>query len=154
MSFARRARGVIVMALLWALAWVIVGLAILISDGGIGRLARLPQLWVFLLIPAVWGAIGGAAFAGFVAVLGARRGWNALGVRHAVVWGALSGLAAPIVLAVLRSVAVAPLRWSDAQVLFGIALTSVVVNGALAAGTIALAKRGEQANRDLEAAQP
>ena len=131
------------MALVWAFAWVLVGLAILIYDGGIARVARVPQLWIYLLIPAVWGAIGGAAFAGFIAVLGARRGWNALGVRHAVVWGALSGLAAPIVLAVLRSVAVAPLRWSDAKVLLGIALTSVVVNGALAAGTIALAKRGE-----------
>ena len=135
------------MALLWAFAWVIVGLAILIYDGGLTRVARIPRLWIYLLIPAVWGAIGGAAFAGFIAVLGARRGWNALGVRHAVVWGALSGLAAPIVLAVLRSVAVAPLRWSDAQVLLGIALVSVVVNGALAAGTIALAKRGEPAER-------
>jgi hypothetical protein len=146
MSFARRARGVIVMALLWAFAWVLVGLAILIYDGGIARLARVPQLWIYLLIPAVWGAIGGAAFAGFIAVLGARRGWNALGVRHAVVWGALSGLVAPLVLSVLRVIMVGPLHWSDAQVVTGIALVSVLVNGALAAGTIALAKRAAPAD--------
>jgi hypothetical protein len=146
MSFARRARGVIVMALFWAFAWVLVGLAILMYDGGIARVARVRQLWIYLLIPAVWGAIGGAAFAGFIAVLGPRRGWNALGVRHAVVWGALSGLVAPLMLSVLRVIMVGPLGLSDARVVTGIALVSVLVNGVLAAGTIALAKRGAPAD--------
>ena len=143
MGFARRARGVIVMALLWAFVWVLVGLGILVYDGGLGRLIFHRDFWILLLIPAVWGAIGGAAFAGFVAVLGGRRGWDALGARHAVVWGALSGLASPIVLAVLRAILVAPLDWSDTPVLVAIALVSVLVNGALAAGNIALAKRAE-----------
>jgi hypothetical protein len=142
MSFARRARGVLVMALLWAFTWMLVGLAILIYDEGPSRLIHYPRHWLLLLIPAVWGAIGGAAFAGFVAVLGGRRGWNALGVGHAVAWGALSGLAAPIALTALRVILVGWLSWSEAQVPLGLALLSVIVNGALAAGTIALAKRG------------
>ena len=146
MTFSRRARGVLVMALLWALVWVVVWLAVApvlfsvdFPPAETNLAYFLSRLWRFLLPPTVWGTISGATFAGFVAVLGSRRGWNALGIRHALVWGALSGLAGPIVLTAFLLTTSA----SDWLVLLTIALVSVALNAALAAGTIALAKRGE-----------
>ena len=147
----RRVRGTIVMALLWALAWVVVWLPVVLyiarppQAAGVVAFYR-PPLWQLLRPAAIWGAISGAAFAGFVAILGSRRGWSALGARHALGWGALSGLVAPVGLTGLVSVTQSHLGWTDARALLIIALVSVVVNGALAAGTIALAKRGEAAD--------
>ena len=147
MAFARRARGVIVMALLWAITWVVVWLpVVLYLLRGVPRdFEGPPPLWQLLLPAAIWGAISGAAFAGFVAILGSRRGWNALGIRHALAWGALSGLVAPVGLTGLVSATEPRLRWEDARMLLVVALVSVLVNGVLAAGTIALAKRGQPA---------
>ena len=144
----RRVRGVLVMALLWALAWVVLWLpVVLYITGPPGAPEAIafyrPPLWQLLRPAAIWGAISGATFAGFVAILGSRRGWSALGARHALGWGALSGLVAPVGLTGLVSVTQSHLGWTDARALSIIALVSVVVNGALAAGTIALAKRGE-----------
>lgn len=146
----RRVRGILVMALLWALAWIVVWLPVVLYIAHPPHAADVvafyrPALWYLLRPAAIWGAISGAAFAGFVAILGSRRGWGALGARHALGWGALSGLVAPVGLAGLVSVTQSHLGWTDARALSIIALVSVVVNGALAAGTIALAKRGEPA---------
>ena len=142
----RRVRGIIVMALLWSVAWVIAWLPVVLYLVGLPlrREFYAPPIWQLLRPAAIWGAISGASFATVVAFLGSRRGWSALGARHALAWGALSGLVAPIGLAGLVS-AERHLVWTDARVLLIIALVSVVVNGALAAGTIALAKRGEPA---------
>jgi len=135
------------MALLWSVAWVIAWLPVVLYLVGLPlrREFYAPPIWQLLQPAAIWGAISGASFATVVAILGSRRGWSALGARHALAWGALSGLVAPIGLTGLVSVTQSHLGWTDARALLVIALVSVVVNGALAAGTIALAKRGEPA---------
>ena len=133
---------------IWAGAWVLAWLPVLIYAIYLPR-ARfdqaflLPSFWQMLVPPAVWGALSGATFAGFVAALGSRKGWSSLGIRHALTWGALSGLAGPIVLGALLVGTAGRIIWTDMRILIVIALVSVIVNGALAAGTIALAKRGE-----------
>ena len=143
----RRVRGVIVLSLLWALTWVVAWIPVLlyVMSPRFEVVFYRPPFWQLLLPAAIWGAISGATFAGFVAVLGSRRGWNALAIRHALAWGALSGLVAPVGLTGLVTLTEAHVGWTDARTLLIIALVSVVVNGALAAGTIALAKRGEAA---------
>lgn len=153
MSMARRVRGVAVMSLLWAVAWVLVWLPLVLYSLRGPRIqfdvvVDTTPLWEVLLPPAIWGAISGATFALFVAVLGSRRGWSALGVRHAVAWGALSGLVAPIGLVAISG---SPrLYWSDSWPFLVIALLSAALNGALAAVTVALAKRGTSTASILE----
>ena len=81
----RRVRSVIVLSLLWSLTWVVAWIPVLlyVLSPRLALAFYVPRLWQLLRPAAIWGAISGAAFAGFVALLGSRRGWNALGIRHA-----------------------------------------------------------------------
>ena len=144
MSLVRRLRGVIVMTIVWALAWAIVTLpwAIYVTSRNAEAVFDVqvwpPTFWQVVIPAAIWGAASGVTFAFFVALRGSRRGWSALGARDVAIWGALSGLAAPIALALIL------IRWlSRASVprLVTLVLISVVINGALAAVTIVLARR-------------
>jgi hypothetical protein len=147
MAFARRVRGVIVMAFVWAVAWLLVMLPLALYSSTRAPevvhdvLAPPPSFLEIALPSALWGAVSGALFAGYVAFRGSRRGWTGLGIRHAVVCAVLTALAVPFLI-----VAVSPIPWFAARFFVVPALILALVNGGLAAGTIALAKRGVSAS--------
>ena len=149
----RRVRGVLVTALVWAVAWLPVGLIV----GVIRALAiQLPEVWltpgmrlsIFLEIVGVltltwmiWGAISGALFAVLVALLERRREVDTLSSRRTVIWGALGAMALPttILLIVLAEAPgftlIQPAVWT---------LSISAAQGAVCAfGTLALAQRGQ-----------
>jgi hypothetical protein len=100
MPILRRLRGLLSLSLLWAAAWVPVGLSIFFVVEGV-ILKReivwehIPTLAVRL---AIVGGICGCAFGLLIAAIERRRTFGSLSFRRMAVWGALAGCAFPAVL--------------------------------------------------------
>lgn len=135
----RRIKAAIGMGLTWALAWFSVGL-VLMSIVGFG-VAEFPIHFVF----GVMGFIGGATFSGVLGLLGGRRRFDQLSLPRFAGWGGLGGiLLAGVVVAFNvfigdRALLAALPRLVGALAIFGVA------GAASAAGTLALARRAEDA---------
>jgi cbb3-type cytochrome oxidase subunit 1 len=148
----RRVRGVLVTALVWAVAWLPVGLVV-----GVIRALTLPlpdymrtpgmQLTYFLRVVGIlsltwmiWGAISGALFAVLVALLERRREVDTLSSRRTVIWGALGAMALPTTI-LLIFLAEAPGFTLIQPAVWTLSISAA--QGAVCAfGTLALAKRG------------
>ena len=140
MSIARRARGVVTTALLWAAAWGLVGLAL----GGLlwAFTGPHPSRGALVLVTARWwatlGAVAGAAFALALSAAERRaRSLDALSAGRVARWGALGGAALPLLLL--------PLFWAAHRGALGVGVSLVPLCSALgaasAAGSLRIARR-------------
>jgi ABC-type phosphate/phosphonate transport system permease subunit len=139
-TLLRRARGVLVTALLWGVAWGLPAALVLLSHAA-GHAGRRPgdEIWrAFLgatLSIALLGAFCGAVFALVLTLLEQRQTLDQLASRRVAAWGALGGL---VVLVVVLAVAV--LRsWGPREL--GTLLLLCAMMGAMGVGcsTVALA---------------
>jgi len=149
----RRVRGVLVTALVWAVAWLPVGLIV-----GVIRALTFPLpdymltpwmrityflrvVWILSLTWMIWGAISGALFAMLVALLERRREVDTLSSRRTAIWGALGAMALPTTI-LLIFLAEAPGFTLIQPAVWTLSISAA--QGAVCAfGTLALAKRGQ-----------
>lgn len=132
-NWARRIRAAIGMGITWAAAWSLAG----------GVLARVPGFSTDLPLPLLFAPLGfitGIIFSGILVGIEGRRGFGRTSLTRFTTWGAASGLllsAVFVVGALLRGAN----AWSE-FLLFGPPLA--VAGAACAAGSLAVARRGEQ----------
>lgn len=132
-SWARRIRAAIKMGLTWAAAWFAAGIL----------LARVPGFFSdlpFALLFAPLGFFTGIIFSGVLVAIEGRRRFERMSIPRFAGWGAASGLLLSgifVVAAALRGGS----AWGEFLV-FGPALT--MSSAACAAGSLALARRGER----------
>ena len=144
-TFLRRLRGVTVTALLWAFVWAFIG-ALLIAfevirhggnpTGPIG-LAFLAATTSF----GILGAFSGSVFAVVLALLERRRTLEDLSMRRVAAWGAIGGMALPIlgVVTFLSRFSAIPLEDLVPVVVLGAVMA--VLGAACSTATVALARR-------------
>lgn len=134
-TWVRRLRGAIGVGLTWAAAWFGAGM-ILLFIVGFGA-ADVP----FPLFFGLLGFLAGAVFSGILGMVERRRSFDQLSLVRFAGWGALGGL----LLSGVVSLAAGPTEN------FTVVATVFALAGAVsAAGTLALARRGEV--RELPAA--
>jgi hypothetical protein len=146
-TLLRRLRGVLGTSLLWAVTWSLGGLAlagflllrnpVLRGSEGISDAFLIP---VFLF--GTWGALGGAIYAIALAMFERRRTLDQLVMARLAVWGALGGMALPLLVlgAALSAYGHAALGPVNSWVI-PLALTGMLGAGC-ATGTLAIARRG------------
>jgi hypothetical protein len=138
-KWLRRIRAAVVMGLLWAIPWAVVAVLIgMIVDPD----ESMDEMW--WLIGAYPGFLGGVLFSIVLAVAERHRNLSELSVRRFGAWGALAGL----VIGVLPFVLGTPSADVNVGRLATIVIGSFTAMSAVsAAGSLALARRGEQRER-------
>jgi hypothetical protein len=137
----RRIRSALVIGLLWGIAWLILGIVV---DELMVWFASPPRAIDTLLL-GIWtglGIVSGTTFAGLLARLERNRTVETLAFRRLVLWGVLAGAGIPILFAIIVLALAAPdlhLARSD----FVVFTLLGAIGAATAAGTIAIARRGE-----------
>lgn len=135
----RRLRGAALMGLTWAIGWgMIGGLLELLADFIPGL--NVVDMWIQSL--AIPGFIAGAVFSVVLRVAAGGRKFSDLSLPRFSTWGAAGGLLLGSAL-FLMSVAAngLPTVWLRTAVILG---TLTAVSAASAAGTLLLARRGEE----------
>ena len=133
MTWGRRIRGTIKMALTWAAIGFLAG----------GIIARFPGVDSDLPLPLLFAPLGfmaGIIFSGILVAVGRGRRFDSISLPRFAGWGAAGGLLLGSVIglgAVLRGASF----WGD-FLLFGVPLT--LGSAACAAGSLAMAKRAER----------
>ena len=131
MSILRRIRGAVSVALIWAVAWLPIGVLVAIWKG-----------WLSTPFLAVWTALGasaGAVFALLLATLERRRTLEDLSTRRLTIWGALGGAALPVVGSLLIDLLVPNVSLAgDAPAVFGV---MALLGAACAWATLRIARR-------------
>jgi len=128
-KWLRRLRGAIGMGLAWAAAWFAAGLVLLLVVG-FGA-ADVP----FPLFFGLLGFLAGATFSGILGIFARRRRLDEMSLPRFAGWGALGGL----LLSGIVAVAAGP----DAELLV-LGPVFAAAGAISAAGTLALARRGEE----------
>ncbi len=138
-------------AVLWAIVWALPSVLLVMSHAlRFGDRPRSDVVGIGVLLPlflATFGAIGGATFGAVLTAAEHRRTFDELTTRRVAGWGALGGMAVPLV-----TLVAAAFRFQgtppEVDALAIIALACVVFAG-LGAGcstaTLALARRGTTA---------
>jgi len=146
MLLLRRARGVLGTALVWAMAWLVIGSAVGLHAGvrtptpGAARfVAWMAAGW------ALWGAVSGALFALAVLALERRRTLAQLSIWRVATWGALGALALPAAFLCFVWGAGGSVTWQGVVVTLP---TSAALGAGCAASTLALAQRNSAAVGD------
>lgn len=138
-SWLRRVRGAVVLGVVWALGWAIVGGGIM--EGIFDRDGKILDMWPQTL--AIPGFLSGVIFSASLAISEGRRRFDELSLPRFTALGAVTGL--------VLGCGVLALGSRGGPV--GLALATVIVapmtllSAASAAGTLALARRG--AKREL-----
>ncbi len=146
-SWLRRLRGVLAFGTLWSVAGAVFSTIFALVAYVFGRVPPGSPLLEFLLPFCLFGAgmgfVLGSGFAGVLTVIERRRTLEELSPARAAVWAAMVGAGLPTVYylvffgpeAVIYSLTSAPLATLVGAATFG------GLGGALAAGTVSLAKR-------------
>jgi hypothetical protein len=134
-KWLRRIRAAVTMGLLWAVPWaiaaVVIGMVVDPDDS-------MDEMW--FLIGAYPGFLGGVLFSVVLSIAGRRRKLSELSVRRFGAWGAVAGL----VVGVLPFMLGTPSADIDVARLATVVIGSfTVMSAASAAGSLALARRGE-----------
>jgi len=144
-TWLRRIRGAFGMGLSWAVAGALLGgLIEAITEFVPGWNGAVVDIWPAVL--GVLGFLGGGAFAIMLGVAGRHRSFNELSLPWVAAWGAAGGLLLGVTLMGMAG-ALTPRQWLEAAVFGGTATTG---SAAAAAGTLALARTGED-RRSLDA---
>jgi hypothetical protein len=135
-KWLRRIRAAVTMGLLWAVPWAAIALLIgMVVDPD----ESMDEMW--FLIGADPGFLGGVIFSIVLAVAERRRSLSELSVKRFGVWGAAAGL----VVGVLPFLLGTPSPDVDVARLATIVIGSfTAMSAASAAGSLALARRGEK----------
>lgn len=152
--WARRIRGAIGMGVAWAAAWALGGMLI-----GVTSILFPGRLWdrVFALFDAplpalaVPGFVGGAIFSVVLGIAGRRRRFDQLSLPRFAAWGAAGGLLLSLVPAGMATIGLATFNVDPWRFTATIAGPLIVLSALSAAGSLALARRG--ANRDRQGGQ-
>lgn len=143
----RRLRATLTIALLWALVWLPIGLALALYAGSrspqpshvISRPVSIP---LFVTAWTVWGALSGAAFAVVLALTERRRTIENLSTSRIAIWGALGAVALPLLLTAIDVVRTpVGLRGYSWRFPLLILAVSAALGAACATATLALARR-------------
>jgi hypothetical protein len=138
-KWLKRIRAAVTMGLLWAVPWAIAALLIsfVVDPDG-----SMDEMWP--LIGAYPGFVGGVLFSIVLAIAERRRNLNELSVRRFGAWGAVTGLAVGVLPFLLGT----PSGDVDVARLATVVIGSfTVMSAASAAGSLALARRGEARER-------
>ena len=139
-SLLQKLRGALGTGLTWALGWSVVGT---ILQGGLSLLGivRAPDLSVAPFMWGLMGLYGGTIFGGLLSLTEGRRTLQNLHLGRVAVWGALAGVALPVVYDLLRG--------DPGAISMMSLLTNAVILAPLAAGSAAgmtaLAQRADRA---------
>jgi hypothetical protein len=138
-KWLKRIRAAVTMGLLWAIPWAVVAVLIgFIVDPD----DSMDEMW--FLIGAYPGFLGGVLFSIVLAIAERRRNLSELSVRRFGAWGAAAGL----VIGVLPFLLGTPAAHVDVARLATVVISSfTVMSAASAAGSLALARRGEARER-------
>jgi hypothetical protein len=126
----RRVRGAIGMGLAWGLAWGGAGIVMAV-------VTRFTADVPFPLFFALLGFIAGVIFSVILALTAGRRSFDQMSLPRFATWGAVGGLAMSAFFARAAS-----LDWGD---LLMVASIFVIASAVCAAGSLALARRGQRA---------
>lgn len=134
-KWLRRIRAAVTMGLLWAVPWAIVAVLIgLVVDPD----ESMDEMW--WVIGAYPGFLGGVLFSIVLAIAERRRNLSELSIRRFGAWGAAAGL----VIGVLPFLLGTPSAHIDVARLATVVIGSfTLMSAASAAGSLALARRGE-----------
>jgi|SRR5688572_5507387 len=135
-KWLRRIRAAVTMGLLWAVPWAIVAVLIgmIVDPDG-----SMDEMWP--LIGAYPGFLGGVLFSVVLSVAERRRNLSELSVRRFGAWGAVAGLVIGVVPFLLGT----PSADIDVARLATVVIGSfTLMSAASAAGSLALARRGEK----------
>jgi len=138
-SLLQKLRGVLGTGLTWALGWSVVGT---ILQGGLSLLgiSRAPDLSVAPFMWGLMGLYGGTTFGALLSFTEAKRTLKNLRLGRVAVWGALAGVALPVVYDLLRG---DPGAISMMSVLTNAVILSPLAAGS-AAGMTALAQKADR----------
>ncbi len=138
-KWLRRIRAAVTTGLLWAVPWAVVAVLIgMVVDPD----ESMDEMW--FLIGAYPGFLGGVLFSIVLAVAERRRSLNEMSVRRFAAWGAVAGL----VIGVLPFMLGTPSADIDVARLATVVIGSfTLMSAASAAGSLALARRGEARER-------
>ena len=125
----RRIRAAVGVGVVWGVAWLGVGLVLLLIVGFGAADVPFPLFFGFL------GFLAGATFSGLLGILGRRRRFGEMSLPRFAVWGALGGL----VLSVIVNFVAGP--GGDMLV---VAPVFALAGAISAMGTLALARRAEE----------
>lgn len=147
MLLLRRARGVLVTGVLWAIVWAVFGCVLMGVLRVILGLRPVEPSFTDLLAGAlsffgVSGAVSGAVFAISLAIAERRRRIEDLSMKRVALWGAIGGVTIPAVgtaMDILTGLARSALQ-PDLIVIFGIA---ALLGSFCSTATLALARRGK-----------
>ena len=134
-KWLRRIRAAVTMGLLWAVPWAVVAVLIgmVVDPDG-----SMDEMWP--LIGAYPGFLGGVVFSIVLSIAERRRSLSELSVRRFGAWGAAAGL----VIGVLPFLLGTPSADIDVARLATVVIGSfTLMSAASAAGSLALARRGE-----------
>jgi len=143
----RRLRATLSIALIWALVWLPMGLALaLYADSRPAQpsdvISRPVSIPLFVTAWTAWGAVSGAAFALVLAVTERRRTIANLSTLRTAIWGALGAVALPLLLTVIDVVRTpVGLRGYSWQFPLLILAVSATLGAACATATLTLARR-------------
>ena len=134
-KWLRRIRAALTMGLLWAVPWAVVAVLLgMVIDPD----ESMDEMW--FLIGAYPGFLGGVLFSIVLAVAERRRSLSELSVRRFGAWGAVAGLVIGVVPFLLGT----PSADIDVARLATVVIGSfTLMSAASAAGSLALARRGE-----------
>jgi hypothetical protein len=143
----RRFRAALSIALFWALVWLPLGVALGLYAGSrppqpYDVLGRPVALLNFVTAWTMWGALSGGVFAVVLAAAERRRTIENLSTARTAVWGALGGVALPLLLIVIdmlrTPVGVRGYSWRFPLLVLAV---SAALGAGCAAATLGLARR-------------
>lgn len=138
-KWLRRIRAAVTMGLLWAVPWAIIAVVIgMVVDPD----ESMDEMW--WVIGAYPGFLGGVLFSVVLAIAERRRNLSELSVRRFGAWGAVAGLGVGVLPFLLGT----PRADIDVARLATVVIGSfTLMSAASAAGSLALARRGEARER-------
>ncbi len=131
----RKLRAVTVIALTWALIWLLVGVVLAILDffGPHGDFGGTP-IWFYPVVWTTWGAISGGLFALVLSFTESGKTVSSVSLGRISAWGALGCITLPMILV--------SFAWDlDWLAKFVIVAFSAILGAVCAAGTVAAVRR-------------
>ena len=131
----RKLRAVAIIALAWALIWLLVGVVLAILDffGPHGDFGGTP-FWFYPVVWTTWGAISGGLFALVLSFTESARTVSSVSLGRISAWGALGCITLPVIWVSFAGDVV----WQAKIVILAF---SAVLGAVCAAGTIAAVRR-------------
>lgn len=134
-TVGRRIRAALAMGLMWALAWAVAGAVL-------GRIPRPDDDVPLPILFAPLGFLSGVLFAGFLMLREGRRTLDRLSLSRMAGWGTAAGLTLAVIIVGGAALGGHPFGREALLLVPGFTLASA----ACAAGTLALARRGERSD--------